>query len=266
MQTEVIHTFVVLAYKESAYLEECIKSVLNQKYPSRVVIGTSTPNDHIRGLAEKYSLDIIVNDDSHGIGYDYDFAASCGETELVTIAHQDDFYDYTYSARMVAAYAESKDPLMVFPGYYVIKDGKRRYMDLNFVVKGILLFPLRFRSLRGTRFFKRLALRFGDPICCPAVAYVTRRLQMPLFACDDLSCSVDWWAYEKMSTMPGEFVYVKDRLMGHRLHGDTTTAKTIGEDRRTIEDVYILEKFWPNWLAKVIARPYKLGERANRLD
>lgn len=25
-----MHTFVVLAYKESSYLEECIKSVLNQ--------------------------------------------------------------------------------------------------------------------------------------------------------------------------------------------------------------------------------------------
>ena len=26
-----LHTFVVLAYKESQYLEKCIKSVLNQK-------------------------------------------------------------------------------------------------------------------------------------------------------------------------------------------------------------------------------------------
>jgi len=266
MSNEVRHTFVVLAYKESAYLEECIKSVLNQKYPSLVVIGTSTPNEHIFGLAKKYGLEVMVNKNSKGIGYDYDFAASCGETELVTIAHQDDFYDYQYSARIVSAYADSKDPLMVFPGYYVIKDGRRRYMDLNFVVKGIMLFPLRFRALRGTRFFKRLSLRFGDPICCPAVAYVTARLQMPLFACDDLSCSVDWWAYEKMTRMPGEFVYLKDRLMGHRLHGDTTTAKTIGEDRRTIEDVYILERFWPKWIARLIARPYKLSERANRLD
>ena len=32
-----LHTFVVLAYKESAYLEECIKSVLNQEYKSEVV-------------------------------------------------------------------------------------------------------------------------------------------------------------------------------------------------------------------------------------
>ena len=51
-----MHTFVVLAYKESSYLEECIKSVLNQKYPSKVVIATSTPNQYIENIADKYSL------------------------------------------------------------------------------------------------------------------------------------------------------------------------------------------------------------------
>ena len=43
-----MHTYVVLAYKESSYLEECIKSVLNQKYKSNVVIATSTPNKFIK--------------------------------------------------------------------------------------------------------------------------------------------------------------------------------------------------------------------------
>ena len=266
MSGEAIHTFVVLAYKESAYLEDCIKSVLNQKYPSNVLIGTSTPNDHILGLARKYGLDIVVNENSKGIGYDYDFAASCGTTELVTIAHQDDFYDYTYSDRMVAAYQDSTNPLMIFPGYYAIKRGKRVYMDLNFVFKGIMLYPLRFKPLRGMRFFKRLALRFGDPIMCPAVTYVRGRLPCPLFACDDLICSVDWFAYERLSVETGEFVYLKDRLMGHRIHVGSTTSKTIGANIRTEEDVYILKKFWPTPIAKLVAKLYKASELANAAD
>lgn len=53
MKTNSIHTFVVLAYKESKYLEECIKSVLNQKYRSEVVIATSTPNKFIDKIAEE---------------------------------------------------------------------------------------------------------------------------------------------------------------------------------------------------------------------
>ena len=55
-----IHTFVVLAYKESKYLEDCIKSVLSQTVPSEVVVATSTPNDYIKKIANKYSLDILV--------------------------------------------------------------------------------------------------------------------------------------------------------------------------------------------------------------
>ena len=37
----VTHTFVVLAYKKSKYLEACIQSVLNQEYRSQVVVATS---------------------------------------------------------------------------------------------------------------------------------------------------------------------------------------------------------------------------------
>jgi len=263
---DVKHTFAVLAYKESRYLEDCIKSVLNQKYHSHVVIGTSTPNDHIFGLAKRYGLEVFVNANSRGIGYDYDFGASLGTTDLVTIAHQDDIYDYTYADRVVKAYEDSVDPLMIFPGYYAIKKGKRVYMDLNFVFKGIMLYPLRFRPFRGRRFFKRLALRFGDPIMCPAVAYVRRKLPVPLFACDDLTCSVDWFAYEILTLEAGEFVYMKDRLMGHRIHDGSTTTKTIGANQRTEEDVYILKKFWPTPIAKLVAKLYKSSEWANRVD
>ena len=72
------HTFVVLAYKESEYLEECIKSVLNQKYKSDVVIATSTPNDYIDKMAKKYKLKVIVNNsEKKGIGVDFDFASNC---------------------------------------------------------------------------------------------------------------------------------------------------------------------------------------------
>ena len=54
-----IHTFAILAYKESEYLEECIKSVLNQTVKTNAVIVTSTPNDYIFDLSKKYKLSII---------------------------------------------------------------------------------------------------------------------------------------------------------------------------------------------------------------
>ena len=41
------HTFVVCAYKESIYLEECVRSVLGQSVKSEVCIATSTPRLYI---------------------------------------------------------------------------------------------------------------------------------------------------------------------------------------------------------------------------
>ena len=104
MKTD-IHSFIVLAYKESKFLEECIKSCLNQSLKTNVIIATSTPNKFIKDLAKKYKLDIVENkSDKHGIGYDFDFAKNAAKTDLVTIAHQDDIYDYTFAEEVVKAY------------------------------------------------------------------------------------------------------------------------------------------------------------------
>lgn len=168
-----MHTFVVLAYKESSYLEECIKSVLNQKYPSKVVIATSTPNQYIENIADKYSLAIKVNPNpGKGIGYDFDFAVSCGETELTTVAHQDDIYDYEYSDCIVKAYLKNPNSLIVFSDYYEIRDKGNVYSNINLKIKRILLLPMRSKKISSTKFGKRLSLRFGNSICCPAVTFV----------------------------------------------------------------------------------------------
>ena len=41
------HTFAILAYKESPYSEECIKSIMKQNKNSEILIMTQTPNDYI---------------------------------------------------------------------------------------------------------------------------------------------------------------------------------------------------------------------------
>ena len=55
------HTFAICAYKESLYLEECIKSLKNQTVKSNIIIATSTPNDHIKNLAQKYKIQLFIN-------------------------------------------------------------------------------------------------------------------------------------------------------------------------------------------------------------
>ena len=61
------HTFVICAYKESPYLEECILSLKNQTQESRILMITSTPNAHITSLADKYQISLLVNEGEGGI-------------------------------------------------------------------------------------------------------------------------------------------------------------------------------------------------------
>ena len=40
-------TLVVMAYKESKTLDECVESLVNQKKKCNIIVTTSTPNDLI---------------------------------------------------------------------------------------------------------------------------------------------------------------------------------------------------------------------------
>lgn len=258
-----LHTFVVLAYKQSQYLETCIKSVLNQAYKSKVIIASSTPNSYIYELAEKYNLDVKINNGKHGIGYDFDFAVNAADTELVTIAHQDDVYDYEYAKEIVQAYEKQRESIIIFPDYYEIKHGKEKvFKNTNLNIKQFLLFLLRYHGWSNRKFIKRSALRFGNAISCPAVTFVKANVPKEIFA-SDMKCNVDWLAWERLSKCKGYFCYVHKPLMGHRIYGGSTTSEIIGENLRTVEDVEVLQLFWPKRFAKLIAKLYANSEKSN---
>ena len=56
------HTFVICAYKESPYLEECINSLKNQTMKSNIIVITSTPNEYIEHIVRKYNLPYYINE------------------------------------------------------------------------------------------------------------------------------------------------------------------------------------------------------------
>ncbi len=257
-----LHTFVVLAYKESPYLESCIKSVLGQDYPSKVIIATSTPNQFIKKIAKKYRLEIKINTGKTGIGADFDFALKAGETELVTIAHQDDIYDPGYSQVVVDAFQKYPKSLIIFPDYYEIrKEGKVEHNTL-LDVKHFLLWPLRLTSGKS-KFMKRMTLRFGDPIGCPAVTFNTKKIKPPLFD-NEMKNDVDWHAWEVLSKQPGNFTFIDQKLMGHRIHAESATTENIQDQTRTKEDYQILKRFWPDWIARKIAKLDARSEKSNQ--
>ena len=54
-----LHTFVICAYKESPYLEECVESLKNQEQQSNILMVTSTPNEYIEKISRKYGIESV---------------------------------------------------------------------------------------------------------------------------------------------------------------------------------------------------------------
>lgn len=255
-----LHTFVICAYKESQYLETCIESLERQTYPSNILIATSTPNDYINGLAEKHQLQVVVNDSvQKGIGYDFDFALKTGDTPYVTIAHQDDTYEETYAEQVVSAMERHSDTIIAFTDYHEEHPTGIVRTNRNLKIKRFLLFPLRFSWFQTSGFIRRRILSLGNPICCPAVTFNKKQVQVPLFA-NDFKSNIDWMAWERLSRNKGRFVYVNEDLMMHRVHEEATTTELIRENKRIHEDYEMYCCFWPKWISKLLIKAYAKAE------
>ncbi len=259
------HTFVVCAYKESEYLEECIISLLNQTMQSEIKIATSTPNDYIQSLAEKYKLEVLVNYGETGIAGDWNFALGCADTKYVTIAHQDDIYLEDYTATVVDAMDRQKKPIIAFTDYCEIR-GERKVTDIKLLkIKRIMLFPLRSRILQRVKWVRRLSLSIGSAICCPSVCYCMEQMPEPVFL-KHFRASIDWQTWERLSRIKGSFVFCPDVLMGHRIHEQSETSAAIKDHVRTCEDYEMFCKFWPAPIAKFLSKRYAKSEDSNNIE
>lgn len=265
--TRLDHTFAVCAYKESSFLEACIESLEKQTAKSRILVCTATPNTFISSVAERHGLQVCINDGPHGIAEDWNFAYAQAQTPLVTLAHQDDVYEPAYLEKILKKLNDAKHPLIAFTDYFELRDGDRVYADhnKNLKVKKIALMPLRPVWAQGSRFMRRRVLSLCDPICCPSVTFVKPHLPEVVFESHFLA-DLDWQAWEKLSKMDGSFCYVRQPLMGHRIHPESTTTKVIGDaHNRSAEDLEMYEKFWPKGIAKLINHFYASSQKGNSL-
>lgn len=254
------HTFAICAYKESQYLEECIKSLKNQTIKSNIIMATSTPNDYIKNLAKKYEIELFVNDGEKGIGQDWNFAVSKTKTDYVTVAHQDDIYCETYLEEIVNKLEKGKDFIIAFSDYNEIKNGETIPLTTNLKIKKILLFPLRINN--KWKISKKFALAFGSSICCPAVTVNTKVLGKKPYK-TELKCDLDWDSWYEFSKIKGRFLYINKPLMKHRIHEESETSNLIQNNTRLEEDFLMFKKFWPEWIAKILMKKYKNAIKTN---
>lgn len=247
------HTFVVCAYQDSPYLEQCLTSVLNQSEKSNVLLSTSTCTEKIRQLAKTYDVPLYVNTGAGDMVANWNYAISQAGTDFVTVCHQDDYYHPDFF-KHVRPLLDDKT-LMVHTNYYDVLD-EAIYQNPSNKIRCMLNLPLRIKALQGIRFVKINTMRLGDSVCCPSCTYNVKRIGQPVFA-SKLKSSCDWDLYVDLALAEGALRYTGKRLCYKRGHQKMATADNIRSGLREAEDLYMFNRLWPKPLAGLLLRIYK---------
>ena len=261
------HAFVIPAYKDSPYLESCILSLVNQTLKSEVVLTTSTPSSFVEDLAKKYNLRYCVNDAPSSIATDWNFAIAQSNSQLVTIAHQDDIYDPQYAEILLNEFRRRKkeNVLILFSNYEDLVNGETRKSSLNALVKSALLWPFFFSKSLKNVLLKKSILLFGDPICCPAVTINLRSTSDKFTFSTSYSCALDWLAWIELAKQKGSFIYINRKLVKHRIHLESETTNQITNGKRQQEELQLFELMWGKTIAKLISKVYAIGHKDNHI-
>ncbi len=258
------HSFAVLAYKDSPYLCACLDSLQAQTIKSHIFITTSTPSDHLSSIATKYGLELFITDPDQGIAHDWNFGLQQTKTKYVTLAHQDDLYLPEYTRSCLEACEKFENSLICFTGYSEMVDQKIRTASTLLIVKSMMLwFFMPLRANIRTRFWKNLFLSGGCSIAAPSVMLNLQQLNGFQFS-STFSINMDWDAWSRIANLKGRFVYVRSNLLVHRIHRDSATTAGLEANARQEEDLIMFKRFWPIFLASLLARAYAGSYKSNK--
>jgi hypothetical protein len=262
------HTFVILAYKESGFLDETASRLLQQTVKSRILISTSTPNAAISTVADRYGLEVRINPNGGTSAKDWNFAYTQAETDYVTLAHQDDIYEPAFAEKTLTALENAKNPVIAYTDCYEIRHAKQDEEGVR--VDDNKLLRIKRHMLRaidlasGSRWLRNRVLSLGYPMCCAGTTYVKKRFGTIDFL-PDWHNSHDWESVIRLANEKGEFVYIRDLLLGHRIYLESQTTHTITSGIRYGEDLACIQHYWPEPIAKAIMKQDSKAYNSNVL-
>lgn len=256
-------TFIVLAYKELKTLEDCVKSLKAQTINCRIVISTSTPNQYVKKIAKKYQVELIISariDEYNDVINAYNIA----NTKYVTLCHQDDVYLKDYAETILKIAHKYKKPLILFTNYYNYKNDVIIKKSKMLFIKRRINFILKFKIFNSKKFIKKRSLSLGNAICSPSVCFNKSILKVPVIPGNNTT-SWDWNTWLEFSKLKGAFVYIGRPLLLRRIHSLSESSAAITNSERSKTDYKMFKKFWPNIIAKILAKVYSSSEKENQL-
>jgi len=253
--------FVIPAYRKSPFIEDCLQSLTSQTHSCEIRIATSTPSSWLDEIAISYGAQVFTNPNSDGIAGDWNFALSCGGSNLITLAHQDDIYLANYAEQVVNYFSSNPDSAIAFTDLGEIINHQRVNLNLRVFVKKLLLFWGFFFSntIASPGSYRRL-LSFGCPIPCPAVTFNRHEIGDFRFS-TDYQVNLDWMAWTDLSKKNVKMGYVRGAQVLHRIHTEAETQKAVASRQREREDIALFSQYWPKSVVHIIMYFYRLGYR-----
>ena len=252
------HAFVILAYKDSPFLADCLRSLQAQTVRSRILITTSTPSDYIADVARRGGVEVKANSEDQGIASDWNFALRTAGARYVTLAHQDDVYYPPFLERSLDLFARHPEGVLSFTGYREISDeGTPRRSKIT-TAKSLI----KWGSIGGREEVRglpaRLFLSFGNPLPCSSVTFDMEKLGGFQFS-GEFASNLDWEAWWRLRGQGCTFLHCREPLIGRRYNDLTETSNTKRDGRRWREDVAMFRRIWPAGFGDALALIYKAG-------
>jgi len=258
------HTFVICAYEDSEYLEECLQTIILQKSiklgKSKIIMYTSTPNNSIKKLSNQYEIPLFTGTGGN-ISRDWNNALSFVETKYATITHQDDLYLPDYGERIMVEFEKSCDTLLVFTNYGEIdRNNNIRSRNVNLKIKSFFLKLMNF--FPRCKIYQRRIYAFGNFISAPTVSYNLALLKNFKFD-ESLKATSDWDAWERIMKLSGIVRYVKTIEMFHRIHNRSITTVNIKNGQREKEELLMFKRYWSSPISTFLMKFYIRSQRFN---
>lgn len=183
-----LHTFAVCAYKESEYLEACIESLLNQtakaKFWFRPQHQTIKLKRRQRNMGSLFMLIQVKR-----------VLRMTGILPIVRWKPRISHWRIRMTFICLNTWNGNEGVWICpkaadfFTDYYELRDGTPVAKNKLLRIKRILLWPMRFRCFKNSRFIRRRSLSLGCPICCPSVSFVRKNLPK---RCLNMAIAATW--------------------------------------------------------------------------
>lgn len=250
------HMFVICAFGESPYLEACVRSLRGQTVKSDILCATSTPNDYIRSVMDRYGIPVAVREGKSDIQDDWNFALAQADAAYVTLAHQDDMYSRHYVEELRNACMKWPDMTVFMTDAVTVRNGRMQQFGMKEAVKKLLRLPLRLHRFADREWVKMGALKLGNPVMCPSCAYRKGYLPDPIFH-SEFRYVLDWDCMSDIAKWPGRVICVEKPLLFYRVHGGAETSARIADHSREREERQMYERFWPGWAVEILMFFYR---------